>query len=182
MARGARGPLIAGAAVAGVAAVVVGALWVGGDAAGNAAAGRTAAETPAAGAPTSSAIPAATPVAMPEQDEDVATDSPVPADGGNVGVVVTQAGWAASGQGVEVVGFVTGVVEDGGTCRVTLTRGDQSFSAEREGSADATTTACGSLEVGDARMDVGEWQAVLSYESDDSAGSSAPVAVLVPTR
>jgi hypothetical protein len=181
MARSARGPLIAGGSVAVIAAVVVGALWVSGDGAGQAGAAGSATEPPAA-APTSSAPPAATPVAMPEKDENVATDPPVSTDGGNVGVVVTQAGWAASGQGVEVVGFVTGVVEDGGTCRVTLTRGGQSFSAEREGSADATTTACGSLEVGNAQMDVGEWQAVLSYESARSAGSSAPVPVLVPTR
>jgi hypothetical protein len=121
-------------------------------------------------------------VAEPTPGQAVATDAPAPADGGVVNVMITQAGWGPSGTAVEVSGFVSGVVEDGGTCRVTLTHDGETVTAVKDALADATTTACGVLEVGDVEMASGWWQAVLSYESATSAGESAPADVLVPTR
>jgi hypothetical protein len=139
-----------------------------------------------AGAPAPTADPSepltADEVPEPTPGQAVATDAKAPASGGVVNAVITQAGWGPSGTAVEVSGFVSGVVEDGGTCRVTLTRDGETVTAEHEGMADASTTVCGAIEVGDQEMTSGWWQAVLSYESATSAGASAPMDVLVPTR
>jgi hypothetical protein len=121
-------------------------------------------------------------VVEPTDGQSIATDGPAPTAGGEVAPLITQAGWATSGTVVEVSGFVSGVVEDGGTCLVTLTHGGDTVTASREGLADATTTACGVIELGDPDMSSGWWQAVLSYESKTSSGTSDPVDVLVPTR
>jgi hypothetical protein len=75
-----------------------------------------------------------------------------------------------------------GVVEDGGTCHVTLTFGGETVRADRAAMADATTTVCGGIEVGGPDLDPGLWEAVLTYESPTSSGVSAPVTVRVPTR
>jgi hypothetical protein len=180
MRRPARRPLRALGAVA-VVAVAAGAIWVATRADTDAEPGAAATTTDAAATPTPRPL-TADEVPEPTPGQEIATDDPVPTSGGEVTPVITQAGWAPSGTAVEVSGFVQGVIEDGGTCRITLTHDGQSVTAEREGLADATTTACGSVELGDAEMDSGWWQAVLTYESSTSSGSSAPVDVLVPTR
>jgi hypothetical protein len=169
-------------------AVGLGALWAATrDDAAPVSGGAAAPAPEDAGPTTPTATPTPRPlsadeVAEPTPGQVVATDDPAPTSGGQVTPVITQAGWAASGAAVEVSGFVAGVVEDGGTCRVTLTREGQTVTGERAALADATTTACGAFELGSADMDAGWWQAVLSYESATSSGSSGPVDVLVPTR
>jgi hypothetical protein len=100
-----------------------------------------------------------------------------------VAVALNYVGWEQSGGGVvEASGFVSGVVEDGGTCRITLTRGQESAVAESRGEADATTTVCPSVSVAEDELSPGTWTAVLSYESGTSAGRSAPLEVEVPSR
>jgi hypothetical protein len=165
-----------------VIAVAAGAIWSATRADTDATSAADAAtSTDAAGTPTPRPL-TADEVPEPTPGQDIATDDPLPTSGGEVTPVITQAGWAPSGTAIEVSGFVQGVIEDGGTCLIELTHDGQTVSAEREGLADATTTTCGSVELGDAEMDSGWWQAVLIYESPTSSGSSAPVDVLVPTR
>jgi hypothetical protein len=118
---------------------------------------------------------------VPPPDE-VAADEPLPATGGSVGVALNFVGWEQSSDAVEASGFVSGVVEDGGTCRVTLTRGQHSVVAETRGQADATTTVCPSVSLGGDQLSAGAWKAVLSYESGTSTGVSAPLEVEVPSR
>ena len=180
--RPARRRLLVLAALALLAALIGGVLWLRGDEF----AGATAAGTPEQSAPTedgsasASTAPMAPRVTTP--GEATATDEPAPTAGGEVTVVITQAGWGTSGNAAEVSGFVSGVIEDGGTCRVAMTHDGETVTAEREALADATTTACGAIEIGDLEMASGWWDAVLSYESPTSSGQSEPVAVLVPTR
>jgi hypothetical protein len=180
--RPARRWLLVLAALALLAALIGGVLWLRGDEL----AGATAAGTPVHSAPaqegSSTAPTAPTAPRVTTPGEATATDEPAPTAGGKVNVVITQAGWGTSGTAAEVSGFVSGVIEDGGTCRVTMTHDGETVTAEREGLADATTTACGVIEIGDPDMASGWWDAVLSYESPTSSGESEPVAVLVPTR
>jgi hypothetical protein len=128
----------------------------------------------------SSAAP--TRVTEPAADEPVATDPPAGTTGGAVSPVVTFAGWEPSTAAVEVNGYVPGLVEGGGTCRLTLTRGADPVTDENEAEPDASTINCGLLEVAGADLAAGSWQAVLSYESPTSSGASAPVPVEVPAR
>lgn len=119
-----------------------------------------------------------TQVLEPGPDATVATDPP--AARGEIAVVVTYADWVDGG--VEVDGYVAGVVEDGGTCRLTLTRGDDVQTVEGVAASDASTTTCGSLIVAGGGLTAGDWSAVLTYDSTSSSGSSAPSVVAVPVR
>jgi hypothetical protein len=96
-------------------------------------------------------------------------------------VIITNAGWTTD-ERVEVTGFVTGLVENGGSCKVTLTRAGSVERAEHAATPDATTTECGAIDVGGPDLDPGLWQAVLSYKSPTSSLVSAPSTVQVPTR
>jgi hypothetical protein len=160
-----------------VAAVVLVALWV--------ARRDPTANSGAQGAPppVTETMPAAQPPAertVPPPDE-VAVDEPAPNTGGSVGVALNYVGWEPSSEAVEASGFVSGVVEDGGTCRVTLTRGGETAVAEAPGLADATTTVCPGVSLG-GNLSAGTWTAVLSYESGTSTGTSTPLEVEVPSR
>jgi hypothetical protein len=99
-----------------------------------------------------------------------------------VSVALGYADWDAANSVVEAAGFVTDVVEDGGTCTLTLTKGTATVTATRTGAADATTTNCGRLTVPGASVLPGAWQVSLTYRSATSFGTSAALTVQVPTR
>jgi hypothetical protein len=133
--------------------------------------------TPAAGRSTDP-VAVGTEVLEPGPDAPVATDRPA-TSAGRV-VVVTYADWVDGG--VEVDGYVSGSVEDGGTCRLTLTQGNQVRTAEGAGMADASTTSCGSLVVPGGGLPAGDWDAVLAYLSGGSTTTSERAVVTVPAR
>ncbi|WP_409330461.1 hypothetical protein [Trujillonella humicola] len=158
------------------------------DAADTAAAGATGragtASTPGAAAPATpdAAFPSG---AVPEDElpdvDDVVTDAPAPApSGGDVGVLVTYAGWDPASSAVEVAGIVDRVVATEGACTVTLTSGDRTVTAGGPATPDVTTTACGSVFVDGAQLAPGTWSAVLSFAAGTTSGASAPVEVQVP--
>jgi len=176
---GRRGRLALGVVAA--TAVVLAAVWVAWrePAADPSATGADAtADAPVAGTmPTDQPTPPSVPPV-----EEIAADPPAEQTGGDVLVALTFAGWEKSTAAVEASGFVGGVVEAGGTCRLSLTRGARSAVAEIPGEPDATTTVCGTVSVPREQLSEGAWQAVLSYESASSSGVSAPVEVEVPAR
>jgi hypothetical protein len=108
----------------------------------------------------------------PYEGEPVATDGPVVATGSEVQVTVTFAGWNATAGQVQVGGYVAGVVEDGGTCTLTLTKGAQTVTGRAEAVADASTTACGAVTVPGDEVGDGTWSARLAYESAAHVGTS----------
>lgn len=99
---------------------------------------------------------------------------------GSVSVATTYHGWDAAARAVVIGGFVGGVVESGGTCTLSLTRGDVSLQTQSPAEPDATTTTCGELVLADGALTAGTWQAVLSYASEGNAGASVPVTIEVP--
>jgi hypothetical protein len=115
----------------------------------------------------------------PDTGQSVATDEPVVATGSEVAVTVTFYGWNATSQVVQVGGYVAGVVEEGGVCTLTLTKGGRSVTGRTDAVADASTTACGAVTVPGDRVSAGTWQAVLSYSSAGHSGTSDAVDVEV---
>jgi hypothetical protein len=111
--------------------------------------------------------------------DDVAavTDPPRPSD---TEVVLSFVGWDEDTSSVQVGGYVTPVVEDGGTCTVDLTRGDVTVEVSGPAVADATTTVCGGLTVPGDQLSAGTWEAVLRYESPLTSGASESLPVEVP--
>lgn len=118
---------------------------------------------------------------------EVATDpapstAPAPTDGarGDATVQITYYGWNPGSSVVEVGGFVPFLVEEGGTCTLTLTQGSASATVTREATPNVSNTACGELVVPGDQLAPGTWSAVLAYESDSSTGATEAVEVQVP--
>lgn len=124
--------------------------------------------------------PVAPDVPNPSSGQTVATDEPVVVDTEAVPVVLTYSAWSPTDREVLAGGYVSGVIEDGGVCTLTLTRDGSSVVVEGAAMADATTTVCGGLSVAGSRLTAGTWQAVLTYASSTHTGSSPAVAVEVP--
>src|SRR4051812_25199244 len=59
----------------------------------------------------------------PDAGQTVATDAPDVVTTSEVPVTITWFGWDQASRQVQVAGFVGGVVEDGGVCTLTLTKG-----------------------------------------------------------
>lgn len=90
------------------------------------------------------------------------------------------ADWDGGAGVVEASGFVSDVVEAGGTCTLTLTQGAAQVQASSSAEPDATTTNCGRITVPGAQLAAGTWQAVLTYRSPTSHGTAAAMNVSVP--
>ena len=115
----------------------------------------------------------------PESGQTLATDAPVVSTAAAVPVQVTFHDWNAVQRQVMVGGYVPGVVEEGGTCTLTLTQAGKSVSAKVSATADASSTACGAVTVAGNSLAAGTWQAVLSYASGAHSGSAPAVAIEV---
>jgi hypothetical protein len=116
-----------------------------------------------------------------EEPTAVATD-PAPSVGPTTdgALQVTFAAWDDAAGGVAVDGFLPAVVEETGTCTLTLTKDGDTATASVPGTASASTTACGGAVVPGSQLSTGTWTAVLTYRSPTSTGSSAPIEVAVP--
>ena len=129
---------------------------------------------PAGSAPTNSFFESPEP-------EFVATDPPAAeVTGGTADVLITWNSWDPDGDQLELGALVRGTSESGGTCTVTLTREGETVTASVPGEADVSSTACLGLAVAGDQLSPGRWSAVVSYASDTTEGTSAPVDVDVP--
>ena len=108
--------------------------------------------------------------------EPVATDAPAE----ETSVAISNAYWDPAEAALFASGFVSPVVEDGGTCTLLVSRDGNTVRATVEGIADATTTVCDRLVLPGDELRPGTWSVVLQYESDNASGESAPFDVEVP--
>ncbi len=79
----------------------------------------------------------------------------------------------------EVTGYVSGVVEEGGTCTVTLTKDGQKVTESKTATADATNTSCGLITIARTRLSPGTWSATLAYSSNTAEGTSTSKSIEV---
>jgi len=114
----------------------------------------------------------------PSDPADVATDTATPS---SLRVDVTYAVADHATGGIAVGSLVAGVVEDGGSCLLTLEQDGRSATATGDGHADVSTTTCGQLFVPYSQLGSGTWSARVSYTSVAGATStSGAVPVDVP--
>lgn len=111
------------------------------------------------------------------EDGPAATDASRPA---STDVVLARAAVDEETGALRAAGYVSPVVESGGTCTLELRRDGRTVSVSRPGEADATTTVCGGLAVPADELEPGDWQAVLVYRSAGTSGRSEPLDVRVP--
>ena len=118
---------------------------------------------------------------IPPQPAPPASAGDEPADGPEpVAVSLTYTGYDASAAAVVAGGYADGVVEEDATCTLVLRRDGVELRGESLGPANATTTDCGEVRVGGVALTSGTWEAVLSYTSATSVGTSAASEVVVP--
>ncbi|MCW1908051.1 MAG: hypothetical protein KIH63_001780 [Candidatus Saccharibacteria bacterium] len=77
----------------------------------------------------------------------------------------------SSNSPVSVRSYVSGVIESGGICTLTLTNGISALTTEGEASAGPQTTDCPELSI--ATVSPGTWKATISYKSTTSQGTSS---------
>lgn len=96
--------------------------------------------------------------------------------------VLTLANWDASAGTVLVGGFVSGVMEDGGTCLFTVTASDTSDtrSVQTQGAFNVDSTTCGSHDVEVPNSQTGQFRVRLVYSN--SAGTAMSDAITVETK
>lgn len=97
---------------------------------------------------------------------------------GDVGVLISNAGWDAT-TGVTVRGYAD-TVDATATCTLELSIAGTTRTVTSEALESPSTMSCGELVVGPADLSPGTWTAVLSYESATAWGTSDPVVVIVP--
>ncbi len=80
---------------------------------------------------------------------------------------------------LEVNGFVSDVIEGGGTCTLTLTRQGQTVTESKSANPDAQTTTCGMIVVQWSKLSAGTWTAHLAYLSSKYEGKSDSISIEV---
>jgi uncharacterized protein (UPF0333 family) len=76
-------------------------------------------------------------------------------------------------QTVEVRAYIPGIVEDGGTCTVTLRKGSHIFTRTSAGFQDAKTTNCTKVTINRSDFpEAGTWSTTVSYDSNTASGTS----------
>lgn len=124
-------------------------------------------------------VPTQVPVAPPSADGTHAAPVPTlditttPTAVGDVSVALSRWNWIAD-QSVVAVGGYADVVENGGTCTLTLTSQTDSstvVTAVSEARADAQTTMC-TFMVSDPALTPGSWTLVLAYDGPSGSGTS----------
>lgn len=73
---------------------------------------------------------------------------------------------------VEVDSFISGVVEDGGTCKLILSKDQKTIQRTSGASKDATTTVCAPFILQSTELSQGTWSAIVEYSSTTSKGKS----------
>jgi hypothetical protein len=129
---------------------------------------------------THASAPRVTTPPNPQSGQTLATDTRPVVTASTVRVVTTFHDWNVITHEVMVGGYVPGVIEDGGTCTLTLTSGSSTATGRTQAHADASTTTCGAVTVAGSRLAAGTWNAVLSYSSPEHRGAASPVTVQVP--
>ena len=77
------------------------------------------------------------------------------------------------GNEVHANGFVSGVIENDGTCTFTLTdESGKKVTSSRKGHENATNTTCGQSSIKTSQLHPGKWTASLSYSSATANGTN----------
>lgn len=79
---------------------------------------------------------------------------------------------------IEVIGFVPGISEDGGKCKLRATQGQLALEKEVPANRNSNTTDCQMFTIARAEFPAaGNWSLVISYSSNTASGDSEPYAI-----
>jgi hypothetical protein len=93
---------------------------------------------------------------------------------------ITSVRQASAGSALEIRAFIPKILEEGGTCMATLTRGASKVSGSSSGFVNVSHTTCRRIEIPAAEFPAaGNWTLTVSYKSSTSEGASAAQTVEV---
>lgn len=92
---------------------------------------------------------------------------------------VTYWGQQSAAANFEANAYIPEVVDEGGTCSLSLSRGDDTVESKKTALPDAQSTSCGLMVIEPSALASGEWEMVVHYESGKYEGSSEPITVTV---
>ena len=81
--------------------------------------------------------------------------------------------WDAGTGSISANGSVNNLIENGGTCTLSASRGSLVRKVSNSSIANATTTVCGELTIPASQLSAGDWKIQLSYVSGTASGSSS---------
>lgn len=87
-----------------------------------------------------------------------------------VNVVLTNTG-LEDGQ-VEASGFVSNLVEEGGTCTFTFTQNQRTVNKSTNTVVNPTSTTCRTVRFNESELGQGEWKVIIRYSSSTATGTS----------
>jgi hypothetical protein len=115
------------------------------------------------------------------QSDSSPSPAPAPNTDTTPSLMVTLSYISPSAQTVQAGGYLTGILEDNGTCTLTLTKGSLRATGTSTGFIDVNKTTCPQISIERSQLSQsGQWTAVLSYKSTKASGASAPQAVNIP--
>lgn len=105
-----------------------------------------------------------------QKEVDAGRDDTVPSS--NVTPVIVDA--SQYGDQIEVRSYVPGIIQDGGTCTIKITKGQSTITRQTASIGDATTTNCGTVNIPRTEFQsTGKWTVTISYTSPTHSGNSA---------
>ena len=75
-------------------------------------------------------------------------------------------------QQVEVGAYISSIFEDGGVCKLTLTKGTAAQTTQVDAVKGASSVDCPVMVISRSKLEAGSWQASVAYTSSSSGGSS----------
>lgn len=113
------------------------------------------------------------------EDEKTRNQPSTPTSNGKTSVTPTVTYADQYGQQVEVGAFVSNVFEDGGICKLVMSKGTLTQATQVTAIKGATSVNCPVMTISNSKLETGTWQAIVTYASSSSEGSSTPRSVEV---
>jgi|SRR3989344_1317864 len=107
--------------------------------------------------------------AVDQHKEELGNQKPEPSDSDNTGEKKQITPIITSASKTEVRAYVSGIIEEGGTCTATATQGSQTISATGSGFDNVSYTQCAPISI---NLGSGTWSIVVSYSSPAAEGKS----------
>lgn len=104
-------------------------------------------------------------------------ETPIAAE---VSATITLGAWVPAAGVLEVSGFVAGVLEQEGTCTLSVSMDTLTRTASGPASPNVADMQCGTLSIAGDALAPGSWTAVLSYSSASAKAVSEPLIIVVP--
>jgi len=108
-----------------------------------------------------------------ENSSNAPAPTPTPGKKTPVSVVMTSWGQNSQTKAIEANGYMSGVLEGGGICTLTLKKSATVVTESHSATVNAQNVSCGQISIAYSRLTLGAWEMTLSYNSSTAEGTSS---------